>query len=330
MKKINWGILSTAKIGREHVIPAIQQSQNGTVAAIASRNTDRANNTAQALGIPVAHGTYGELFTDNSIDAIYNPLPNHLHVSWTLKALEAGKHVLCEKPLGLDSDEVAVLLEESLKYPNLKVMEAFMYRFHPQWIRAKELVQNGSIGELKTIHSVFSYFNRDETNIRNKPNIGGGALMDIGCYCISTARFLTGSEPESVSGMMDLDPDFGIDRKTSGMLNFGEVSATFTCSTQMTPYQRLVAFGTEGRIEIEIPFNAPADKPVHIHLITEEEEQILKIQAANQYTLQAEAFADAIMNDDEVPTPLPDAVNNMKVIDAIVKSSETGSVVSVK
>lgn len=327
MKSIRWGILSTAKIGRNHVIPAIQQSRNGSVEAIASRSIDRANSVADDLGIPTAFGSYEELLEDDSIDAIYNPLPNHLHLPWTLKALEAGKHVLCEKPIGLDAKEAAQLFQATDKYPDLKVMEAFMYRFHPQWKTAKQMIQDHEVGTVTTIHSMFTYYNREEDNIRNKPGIGGGALMDIGCYNISTARYLLDREPVSVSGLIDEDPDFGVDRKTSGILNFGDVTATFTCSTQTAPHQRLTVFGTEGILEIEIPFNAPAGQTVQIRIHKNGETRTVDIPPSNQYTLQAEAFADAVIHDQPVPTPLGDALANMKVIDAIFESSESGKAV---
>lgn len=323
MKSINWGILSTAKIGIKHLIPAIQESETGTVHAIASRDLIRAEKAANDLDIPICYGSYEELLADNSIDAIYNPLPNHLHVPWTIKALEAGKHVLCEKPIALDSDEAEQLLQKTKDFPDLKIMEAFMYRFHPQWTVARKLIKKQEIGSIQSIQSVFSYYNDDPENIRNRPDMGGGGLMDIGCYCISISRFLFGREPDSVIGDIDIDPDFGTDRKASGILTFGDSTATFTCSTQMHNYQRAFIFGTDGIIEIEIPFNAPADKHVSIYLTKNGTRETHTIPSADQYKLQVDEFCKSIINNSAVPTPLDDAVANMKVIDAMFESGKS-------
>lgn len=261
MKKLNWGILSTAKIAREKVIPAMQASKLCRVAAIASRNGLQASRVAALLDIPVAYDSYEKLLADPAVDAVYIPLPNHLHVEWAIRSLQAGKHVLCEKPLALSSAEGNRLLEEAALHPELKIMEAFMYRFHPQWQSAKKMLDEGALGELKTIQSFFSYFNTDPANIRNQIETGGGSLMDIGCYCISLARFLFGREPVRVAGLVEFDPVLHTDRFASGMLDFVTGTASFTCSTQSAPYQRVNIVGTSARIEIEIPFNAPTDKP---------------------------------------------------------------------
>ena len=220
------------------------------------------------MNIPKAYGSYEELLADPEIEAVYNPLPNHLHVPYTIKALQAGKHVLCEKPISLDAKEAELLLTEVKKYPKLKVMEAFMYKFHPRSQKLKELIDNGAIGKLKTVQSHFSYSNLDPNNIRNKADIGGGGLLDIGCYCISFPRFLFNDEPFRAVGSIEFDPDMKIDRLASGMLEFKEGTATFTCSTQLFPYQRATIFGTEGKIEIELPFNAPSDKGTEIQIYT--------------------------------------------------------------
>ncbi|MCH2267599.1 MAG: Gfo/Idh/MocA family oxidoreductase, partial [SAR324 cluster bacterium] len=256
---------------------------------------------------------------------VYIPLPNHLHVPWSIKALKAGKHVLCEKPIGLKTAEAEDLLKEAQKYPELKVMEAFMYRHHPQWQRAKQLVTEGKIGDLRTIHSFFSYYNADPGNIRNMANIGGGGLMDIGCYCISLARFIFGSEPQRVLGKLEYDPKFKTDRLCSGILDFGEGSSTFTCSTQLTPYQRVNIYGTEGRIEIDIPFNAPPDVPCRMRLQSGDRLDEIVFEICDQYTIQGDLFSLAVLNDTEVPTPLEDAIANMKVLDAVIHSSDCGS-----
>ena len=323
--KVRWGILSTAKIGTEQVIPAMQSGKYCEITAVASRHLDKAQAAARQLGIPKAYGSYEELLADPDIDAIYIPLPNHLHVPWSIKALDAGKHVLVEKPIGLTATEAQELLDAARRRPQLKVMEAFMYRHHPQWQRARQLVAEGKIGELRTIQSFFSYYNADPDNIRNKAEIGGGGLMDIGCYCISLSRFIFGAEPERVCGIMEYDPQFKTDRLTSGVLDFGRGTSTFTCSTQLTPYQRVNIFGTEGQVGIEIPFNAPADQPCKMwhQYGTEMDEMVLDV--CNQYTIQGDLFSQAVLNDTEVPTPLEDAVANMKVIEALIHSAKSGT-----
>ena len=324
MHKIRWGILSTAKIATKDVIPAMQLGRYSKVVAIASRNKDKAENVADDLGIEIAYGSYEELLESKEVDAIYNPLPNHMHVNWSLRALEAGKHVLCEKPLGMSHTEAQQLLFEAKKHPKLKVMEAFMYRHHPRWVKAKELVQNGAIGELKTVRTFFSYYSDDPENIRNKPEMGGGSLMDIGCYCISVPRFLFDEEPERVLGSMEMDPDLNIDRLTSGMMEFPSGSATFTCATQLAAHQSVDIFGTKGRMRIPVPFNPPIEIPTVIKLFTEDESENLSIDACNHYTIQGDLFSEAILEDSEVPTKLEDGVANMKVVDAIAKSSREG------
>jgi predicted dehydrogenase len=325
MKKIRWGVLSTAKIGTEEVIPAMQLGKYCTVTAIASRQLEKAQAAARRLGIEKAYGSYEELLADPDVDAVYLPLPNHLHVLWAIKALKAGKHVLCEKPLGLNAAEAQKLLEASRKFPRLKVMEAFMYRHHPQWQWTKKRVSEGKIGELRTIQSFFSYYNSDPNNIRNKADIGGGGLMDIGCYCISFSRFIFGAEPWRVCGIREEDPEMKIDRLTSGILEFTSGTSTFTCATQLVPYQRVNIFGTKGWIEIEIPFNAPSDRPCKIWHGDDARIEEVILEICNQYTIQGDLFSRAVLEDREVPTPLEDAVANMQVIDALVRSARSGS-----
>jgi predicted dehydrogenase len=322
-EKVRWGILSTANIGVQKVIPAMQKGEHLTVNAIASRDITKANKAADLLKIEKRYGSYEKLLGDPEIEAIYNPLPNHMHVPWTIKALEAGKHVLCEKPIGMSAAEAKVLVEATHKFPHLKVMEAFMYRFHPQWQKAKELVLSGAISEVKTLDSFFSYYNVAPENIRNQADIGGGALMDIGCYCVSFPRFIFNEEPEKIISDMNFDPVMKTDRLTSAILRFpsGKTS-TFTCSTQSMPHQRAVIFGDKGKIEVDIPVNAPPTETVKITLETKEHREIFTFEPIDQYTLQGDAFSKAILEDKEVPTPLGDAVNNMKVIDAIVESSK--------
>ena len=322
MKKILWGVLSTAKIGLEKVIPAMQQGKHCEIVAIASRTHKSAHEVAKKLKIPKAYGSYQELLDDTSIDAIYIPLPNHLHVPWTIKALAANKHVLCEKPIALTATEAKELLKETEKFPHLKVMEAFMYRHHPQWIRALELINGGGIGMVKTVHSFFSYYNDDPENIRNMVDIGGGGLMDIGCYCISLARLIFNEEPQRVFGKIEYDPGFETDRICSGILDFVQGTSTFTCSTQLVPYQRVNVFGTKGRIEIEIPFNAPPDKPCKMLFQNNEIIEEIEIKICDQYTIQGDLFSLAVLKNEKVPTPLEDAVENMKVLEAVIQSAD--------
>ncbi len=321
MSKLRWGILGAAKIAREKVIPAMQRGTHCDVAALASRDGEKARKTADSLHIARAYGSYEKLLADPDVDAVYIPLPNHLHVPWTIKALEAGKHVLCEKPIGLDAAEARHLADAAARHPQLKVMEAFMYRHHPQWQRTKELVDSGAVGELRAIQSTFAYFNDDPRNVRNQADIGGGGLMDIGCYCISLARFLFGREPERVAGTMKIHPDLRIDVLTSGTLDFGIGTSTFICSTQMAPHQHVDVFGTTGKIAIDIPFNAPPDRPTTIHHTSDNRTRTITLEKADQYTIQGDLFSQAVLNDTPVPTPIHDAVSNMVVIDAVRKSA---------
>lgn len=323
--KVQWGVLGTARIGMRNVIPAMQAGEHCEIVAIASRDAGRAKAAAERLGIPKAYGSYEQLLEDPGIQAVYIPLPNHLHVPWAIRALEAGKHVLCEKPIALSSAEARTLLAASRDFPHLKVMEAFMYRFHPQWQRACDLVDRGAIGELKTIQAIFSYFNDDPVNIRNQAALGGGGLMDIGCYCISLSRLVFGAEPQRVMGLVELDPDFQVDRLASAILDFGHGTSTWTCATQLAYYQRVNIFGTEGRVEIEIPFNPTAWKPTRIWHWRDDELTEIVLEAANHYTLQGDQFSLAVLNDSEVPTPLEDAVANMEVIEAVLRSAERGT-----
>jgi predicted dehydrogenase len=332
-KKVRWGVLSTAAIGVKKVIPGMQLGQYSEVTAIASRDLGRAKAAAAGLGIAKAYGSYEELLTDPDIDAIYNPLPNQLHVPWTAKAAEAGKHVLCEKPLSLTVAKAESLLEVRSR-TGVKIGEAFMIRSFTQWLRLQELLRAGRIGELRAVTAFFSYFNADPTNIRNMVETGGGALYDIGCYCIQSARTGFGTQPTRVVGLIERDPALGTDRLTSALMDFPGGHATFTCSTQTIPYQRVHFVGTKGRIEIEIPFNAPKDRPTRLFIdetgdifgagiVTEE------FPTADQYTMQGDAFSKAILEDGEVPVPLEDGIANMAVIEAIFSSAETGGWVKV-
>jgi predicted dehydrogenase len=324
MNKVRWGILSTSDLALKKVIPAMQEGQYSEITAIASRSLEKAQAAATQLQIPTAYGSYEELLNDPNIDAIYNPLPNHLHVPWSIKALQAGKHVLCEKPLSMTAAEAQELADVAKQYPHLKVMEAFMYRMHPQWQKARQLVKERAVGELITVHSFFSYYLDDPTNIRNILEVGGGTMMDIGCYAISFARFIFDAEPKRIMGMVEFDPKLKTDRLASGILDFGNGTSTFTCSTQLSPYQRVHIFGTTGRIEIEIPANAPVDRPCRIWLERDGKIEEITFGVSNQYTLQGDLFSQAVLDDTEVPTPIEDGVANMKAIEAIFSSAKSG------
>lgn len=325
MSKLRWGVLGAAKIALYKVIPATQASERNVVAAIASRSLDKARAAADQCGVATAYGSYEELLADPNIDAIYNPLPNHLHVPWSIKALEAGKHVLCEKPVGLSSAEARELVAAAEAHPRLKVMEAFMYRHHPQWQAAKLLVYEGRIGALRTIFSFFSYFNVNADDIRNQNDIGGGAMMDIGCYPVSLSRFIFDAEPSRVAATIERDPKFQVDRLSSAILQFDGGTSVFTCSTQVAPYQRVHLVGETGRVEIEIPFNAPPDRPCKIWLQTEAGIEEIELPTTDQYTVQADLFAAAVAEDQPVPTPLSDAVANMAAIEAIFAAGASGA-----
>lgn len=324
-----WGILSTAKIAREKLIPAINASSTSKIIACASRDQQQADAFALQTNIGKAYGSYQQLLDDPNIDVIYNPLPNHLHVPWTLKALEAGKHVLCEKPVGLNVGEVEQLIQGANNYPHLKVMEAFMYRFHPQWALAKQQLSEGKIGKIHSIEAMFSYHNVDPNNVRNMPNIGGGGLMDIGCYCISATRFLLAKEPVSVMGKLTIDENFTTDKHASVLLDFGDLRTSFYCSTQSEPGQRVFVAGEHGSLTIEQPFyqaNNGATQLIWQHNNTK---SMQTIEGCDHYVKQVDAFAAAIQNQQVVPTPLTDALANMKVIEAIFTSDKENRWVNV-
>ena len=328
INKVKWGVLGVAGIAVKKVIPAMQKGEWSEITAIASRDAAKAEDAARKLGIPKAYGSYESLLSDPEIEAIYNPLPNHLHVPWSLLVAKARKHVLCEKPLSLSVVEAKALLAARDRY-GVKIGEAFMVKTHPQWLRAKELIQSGAIGELRVILGAFSYFNRDPKNVRNVPEWGGGALLDIGCYPITTSRFLFAEEPKRVAGLVERDPDFQVDRLASAILDFPSGQSVFTCGTQIVPYQRMQFFGTKGRIEIKIPFNAPNDRPCEI--LVDDGRDVFGsgvtaeiIPTCDQYTIQGDAFSSAIREGSEVPVPLEDALANMAAIEAVFRSAETG------
>ncbi|MBL8211260.1 MAG: Gfo/Idh/MocA family oxidoreductase [Bryobacterales bacterium] len=322
MQPVRWGVLGVAKIATKKVIPAMQQSAMTPVMAIASRDLAKAQAAAAELGIAKAYGSYEDLLADPEIDAIYNPLPNHLHVPWSAKAAEAGKHVLCEKPLGLGVAEVRELIAVRDR-TGVKMGEAFMVHTHPQWLRVKQILREGLLGDLRVITGFFSYYNDDPANIRNVVDWGGGGIMDIGCYPIHVSRFLLDAEPDQVLGIIDRDPLLKTDRVASAMLRYGSVQVTFTCSTQLVPYQKVHIFGTKGRIEVEIPFNAPPDRPCRVFVdiggdLFGSTVQTETFPVCDQYTLQGEEFSRAIRQGGEVPVPLENSLGNMAVIEQLL------------
>jgi predicted dehydrogenase len=325
---VAWGVLSTSRIGTEKVIPAIQASRHGHVLAIASRVASRAAALADSLGIERSYGSYEELLDDPDIDAVYNPLPNHLHVPWTVRAAEAGKHVLCEKPIARSAAEAETLLGVRDR-TGVRIQEAFMVRTHPQWLRVKELLATGELGELRAIQAFFSYYNTDVEDIRNQAEIGGGGMLDIGCYPVTTSRFVVEREPDRVIAAIERDPTTGIDRLGSAILDFGGMTAAFTYGTQTFPYQRMTFVGTKARVEVQIPFNAPPDQPCQLFLTPDArpvgQPEVLELPLCDQYTVAADAFASAVLQGTEQPIPLEDSIANMRVLDALLRSAETDS-----
>jgi predicted dehydrogenase len=303
----------------------MQKGAQTEVAAIASRDKEKAEEAARKLDIPQAYGSYEELLQDREIEAIYNPLPNHLHVPWSIKAAEAGKHVLCEKPISMSVAEAKTLLA-ARERTGVKIGEAFMVKTHPQWLRTREIIRSGTIGELRSAMCVFSYFNRDPNNVRHKVEWGGGGLLDIGCYPITMSRFMFGEEPARVAGLLERDPDFGTDRLSSAILEFPLGQSIFTCSTQTAYFQRMHFLGTAGRVEIEIPWNAPNDRPCRIFVddVTGAAPKVEEFPVVDQYTIQGDEFSRAVRGEREVPVPLEDAIRNMAVIEALFKAADSG------
>jgi predicted dehydrogenase len=326
--RVRWGILGTATIAREGVIPGMRRApynERSEVVAIASRRWDRAQEVARAFEIAKAYGSYEALLADAEIDAVYIPLPNHLHVPYAILALEAGKHVLCEKPIGLSASEAQTLADAGRKFPRLKLMEAFMYRHHPQWVWVQRVLSEGQLGEVQTVHSMFSFYDDNPGSILHRAEWGGGALMDIGCYGVSLSRLVFGREPERVLGHLEIDAQFGVDRLTSGWLQFGARSASFTCSTRSAEYQRVTVLGSQGRLELERPFNPPSDESCRGWLERDGQVEEVRFEACDQYGIQADQLARAILEDGLVPVGIDDAVKNMRVIDALVRSSVRGT-----
>jgi predicted dehydrogenase len=324
---VRWGILGTANIALKKVIPAMQRSRRCRIVAIASRDEHKAQAAAHSLGIPRAYASYEALLADADIEAVYIPLPNHLHVPWSIRAAAAGKHVLCEKPLVLSLEE-ALELRAIRDSSGVQIGEAFMVRTHPQWLKVMELVRDGRIGDLRLVSGHFSYYKRDPENIRSHVEFGGGALLDIGCYPITLSRWLFDAEPNEVIALVERDPELRIDRLTSALLRFPAGQATFTCATQLVPYQRMHVFGTRARIEVEIPFNAPPDRPCRIFLddgrdLSGAGKEIIEFPVVDQYAMQGDRFSEAIRGTGSVPVSVDDAIANTAVIEALFRSAES-------
>jgi predicted dehydrogenase len=325
---LRWGVLGVAGIAIKQVIPAMQGSAAARIEAIASRTAAKAEAAARALGIPRAYGSYEALLADPAIEAVYIPLPNHLHVPWTLRAAEAGKHVLCEKPIARTADEARTLLAARDR-ARVVIAEAFMVRAHPQWLRVRELVAAGRVGELVSVEGHFSYYRRDADDVRSKPEYGGGVLLDIGCYPVTLSRWLFGAEPLEVAAVLERDPDFAVDRLVSGLMRFPAGQAAFVVAGQAVPWQRMQLFGTRGRIEVEIPFNAPPGHACRLRVDDGRDllgagVETLTVEPATQYALQGERFADAVRGRGAPPVPLEDAIANMAVLDALRRAAESG------
>ena len=328
-RKLRWGVLSTADIARRKWIPGVRRAplQRGEVVAIASRGGEVAQRVAGELGIPRAHDSYEALLADPEVDAVYIPLPNHLHAEWTIAAARAGKHVLCEKPLATSVDDAERMIA-ACEEAGVVLMEAFMYRHHPSWVAVRELIAAGRIGRLVAVQSWFSFFNDDPANIRNILAAGGGALYDIGCYCVNLSRMLFVGEPTRVLGSVTRDPVGGTDTVVSAILEFGDGVATFTASTRAEDDQRVHVHGTEGRISLGIPFNIPPHLPTHVHVAAGGDPPVapqietLTFEPADPYTVEAEAFADAVLAGRPAPVPPSDAIANLRVIEAIFRGAE--------
>ncbi|WP_149275338.1 Gfo/Idh/MocA family protein [Pareuzebyella sediminis] len=327
-ERLCWGILGTATIAVDQVIPAMLDAAYCKIVAIASRSEARAKEVAQKFGIAKSYGDYSFLLEDPKVQAVYIPLPNHLHVEWAIKALRASKHVLVEKPIALHKNEALQLAEEIKAHPRLKVMEAFMYKFHPQWVKTKQMVDDGQIGHLKMVQASFSFFEDDSNSIVNNKSFGGGSLMDIGCYPVSVSRFLFGAEPKFVFSNLEYDPDSQVDIHASGTLEFEQGQAIFFSSIRLAEHQEVKLFGTQGSIELELPFNPHGDRMARIWWSKDAVRKEIAIPQSNQYTLQVDAFSKAILNKGGLPFSLDDAIANMAVIDALVESDRLGKAIA--
>jgi predicted dehydrogenase len=328
IRKLKWGVLGVSNFAMRKFIPAVRSCEYSEITAIASRDLARSRQAADTMEIPTAYGSYEDLLADPSIDVIYNPLPNHLHVEWSIRAADAGKHVLCEKPISLSTADLRRLIEARDR-SQVQIAEAFMIRFHPQWLRVAELIRAGAVGEVRAVSTCFSYFNANASNVRNVRDYGGGGMQDIGCYAVNASRFAFGAEPLRVMSTMSLDPEFQVDRLTSGVLEFSQGQAVFVCSTQMVPYQRVQILGTKGRIEVQIPFNAVPGESMQIFIDDGSDVKgtgirMESVEACDQYTLEADGFARAVQGQQPLVNGLEDTFGNTATIEAAFRSAASG------
>ncbi len=323
MKPLPLGILGVSNFFRKRIAIPIPTSPLIDVVALASRSEEKAQQAAKEYAIERSYGSYEALLDDPQVEAVYISLPNHLHAEWIKRAADAGKHVICEKPLALNADEA----QDCLTYAadkGITVMEAFMYRLHPQWLHVQKIIRQREIGSIHLVEAFFGYNNTDPSNIRNQPDTGGGALLDVGCYAVSASRFLTASEPQRVISLSQIDATFGTDVLFTGMLDFGGARATFTVATQTFSYQRVVVHGSSGVITLTIPFNAHADTDAEVIVTTRVGTRKVYLPPEDQYILEFEAFALAVKNQETPPISPADTINNMKVLDALKRSHHTG------
>jgi predicted dehydrogenase len=321
---LRWGVLSTANIGRTQVIPALQQASNGTLAGIASRDLAKAKALAEVTGATHAFGSYEEMLASDRIDAVYIPLPTSQHVEWAIKSADAKKHVLVEKPLALDAADIAKVIAARDRNKVL-VSEAFMVTYHPQWMKVRELVQGGAIGKLRHVQGAFTYHNVDPVNMRNRPELGGGALPDIGVYPTVTTRFVTGAEPKKVQARVDIDAEFGTDSYSSIKADFGEFELSFYLSTRLALRQAMVFHGDKGLIEVASPFNAGifGDQAFTLWNQGHSEGTTFRFPGINQYRLQAETFARKVAGEKVDVFTLEDSVLNQRFLDAVLRAGKS-------
>lgn len=323
MNQMKLGILGVSGHFIRRVLFPLKKSQLIEVYAISSRSKSKAKEAAEKYNIPQYYSSYEELLNNKSIDIVYIPLPNNLHPEWIKKCADNKKHIICEKPVALNASDASECINYA-KNKNVYIMEAFMYKFHPQWKRALEFIRMGEIGGINMIHTAFGYNNPDPNNIRNIKDAGGGSLMDIGCYAVSVPRFLLESEPKRVISLMNYDKVFQTDILSSAILDFGYARATFNVSTKTFPYQKVEIHGTQGIIIIQLPFNAFLDVKAKITVMTSVGAREINFEPVDQYQIEFEEFVNAIRNNQPSPISIDDAINNMKVIDAIIKSNKSG------
>ena len=326
MNRFNWGVLGVSGHFRSRILVPLSTSPTDRILAIASRNGDRARRAAEEMGIPLSFGSYEELLKNPEVEGVYIPLPNSSHLEWIEKAAAAGKHVLCEKPLTLSAADTAGAFETARK-KGVRLMEAFMFPFHPQWIRIREILRSGEIGSPVSLEIRFAFDNRDENNIRNKPELGGGALRDIGCYGIAVTRFITGGRPEKLLSLIRRDSRFGTDILTSALMDYGDFHGSFTVSTQCWAGQSVVLSGTKGNIFVDIPFNMFPDMPARLRVVTGMGERIVSTGAADQYGLEFQGFSRAVRENDDAffEEKRRFSEDIQMIMDGLFRSEETGT-----